>query len=132
MNKGKESKIGRKWRASRWEGMDKIERNTDNYENLKGCFPSTLNLVSPLFLLRSCQIHSFSLFASFHLSDPGLALQILPQLDFFLPLYAALDAASSLHFTSDTFSLKCARPFLSLFAVSIPVFIFPVLLEADQ
>lgn len=51
MNKGKESKIGRKWRASRWEGMDKIERNTDNYENLTGCFPSTLNLVSPLFLL---------------------------------------------------------------------------------
>lgn len=27
--------------------MDKTERNTDNYENPKGCFPSVLNFVSP-------------------------------------------------------------------------------------
>lgn len=29
--------------------MDKTERNTDNYENPKGCFPSILNFVSPFF-----------------------------------------------------------------------------------
>lgn len=126
----------RKCRASRWEGTDKIERNTDDYEKLKGCFPSTLNFVSPLFLFRSCQIHSFSLFTSFHLSDPVLAHQILPHLDFFLPLYAAFHAASPLLFSSlqlrHIFPLMHSSLFLPLFAVSIPVFISPVLLQADQ
>lgn len=126
----------RKRRASRWEGTDKIERNTDNYETLKGCFRSTLNFVSPLFLFRSCQIHSFSLFTSFHLSDPGLAPQILPHLDFFSPPVCCLPRCvpSSLQLRH-IFSLMHSSLFfffLPLFAVSIPVFISPLLLQADQ
>lgn len=39
VNKGKVSKIGRKWRASRREERDKIERNTDNSENGRAAFP---------------------------------------------------------------------------------------------
>lgn len=107
----------RKCGASRWEGTDKMEKNTDDSEQLRGFFPSTLNFVSPLFLFRSCQIHSFSLFTSFHLSDPGLALQILPHLEFLLPPCAAFHAASPLLFSSlqlrHIFSLMHSSLFLT-------------------
>lgn len=104
------------------------EEDTDDDENMKGFFSSGLNFVSPSFLLLCCQIHSFLLLVSFHLSHPGPALQILPQSDLFLPPYVAKHAG----FTSDTHSPKSSLPVLSLFTLFVPAFIVPALLEAHR